>query len=110
MEIIYKSFVSAIITAIILLISKYFGPRLAGAIAGIPIVYAISYVLITMEAQNKAKSYLVGGIYGAIAMIFFIVILILFNWKFPNTHWINFAAAYILCLLLAIGMVQLTTK
>ena len=44
MEIVFKSLASAVVTAIILLISKYSGPRLAGAIGGIPIVFAISYI------------------------------------------------------------------
>ena len=52
MEIVLKSLASAVVTGIILLLAKFSGPKLAGAIGGIPIVFAISYVLITME--NKA--------------------------------------------------------
>ncbi len=61
MEIILKSLASAVVTAIILIIAKFAGPKLAGAIGGIPIVFAISYVLITMETKVAAKDFLVGG-------------------------------------------------
>jgi uncharacterized membrane protein (GlpM family) len=110
MEIILKSLASAIVTAVILLISKFSGPRFAGAIGGIPIVFAISYVLLTMENRDVSRNFLVGGIYGAIAAIFFSVVLIWFNSKFTNSHWINFAVAYVLCFLLVFGMVRFTTK
>jgi uncharacterized membrane protein (GlpM family) len=110
MEIILKSLASAVVTAIILLIAKFSGPKLAGAIGGIPIVFAISYILLTMENKDISRNFLVGGIYGAIAAIFFSVVLIWFNSKFANSHWINFAVAYVLCFLLAFGMVRFTTK
>jgi len=45
MVIILKSLAAAIITAIILLVTQFVGPRLAGALGGIPIVFAVSYVL-----------------------------------------------------------------
>lgn len=61
MDIILKSLLSAVITAIILLIAKFFGPKLAGAIGGIPIVFAVSYILITMENKILAKDFLLGG-------------------------------------------------
>lgn len=47
-----------------------------------------------------------GGVYGATAAIFFSVVLIAFNHYFPKIHWVNFAIAYALCFLLALGMVH----
>ncbi len=61
MDIILKSLASAVVTAIILVLAKFSGPKLAGAIGGIPIVFAISYVLITLENRSAAKEFLVGG-------------------------------------------------
>jgi len=58
---------SAGVTAIILTIAKFSGPKLAGAIGGIPIVFAISYILLTMGDKSISRQFLVGGIYGAIA-------------------------------------------
>ncbi len=110
MDIILKSLVSAVVTGIILIIAKFVGPKLAGAIGGIPIVFAVSYVLITAGDKTTANSFLVGGVYGAIAAVFFSLILILFNNKLPDYHWINFIIAYILCFLLAFGMVHFTSK
>ena len=110
MEIILKSLISAVITGIILVIAKFAGPKLAGAIGGVPIVFAVSYVLVTMENKMVATDFLVGGIYGAIAAIFFSLVLILFNHKLPDFHWVNFAIAYILCFLFAFGMVHFTSK
>ena len=110
MEIILKSLTSAVITAIILLIAQFSGPKLAGAIGGIPIVFAVSYVLITMKSKSSAQGFLVGGIYGAIAAIFFSLILMWFNQQFPQTHWINFTVAYILCFFFALGFVLFTSK
>lgn len=86
MEIVLKSLASAVVTGIILLLAKFSGPKLAGAIGGIPIVFAISYVLITMENKAAAKDFLVGGIYGAIAAIFFSVVLIWLIQQFPKHH------------------------
>lgn len=61
MDIILKSLASAVVTGLILLLAKYSGPRLAGAIGGIPIVFAISYVLVTMEQRDAARDFLLGG-------------------------------------------------
>lgn len=110
MDIILKSLASAVVTGIILLIAKFAGPKLAGAIGGIPIVFAVSYILVTMQDKTIANDFLVGGIYGAIAAVFFSIILILFNNKLVEYHWINFVVAYILCFLLAFGMVYFTSK
>lgn len=61
MEILFKSLISAAVTAIILLIAKFSGPKLAGAIGGIPVVFAISYVLLTMSDKSISKEFLLGG-------------------------------------------------
>ncbi|OGH88475.1 MAG: hypothetical protein A3J93_04395 [Candidatus Magasanikbacteria bacterium RIFOXYC2_FULL_42_28] len=110
MEIILKSLISAVITGLILVVSNYASPKLAGALGGIPIVFAVSYVLITMQNKSVAKDFLAGGVYGAIAAIFFSIILILFNYLFPKYHWVNFIIAYALCFLAAFGMSYFTTK
>lgn len=110
MDIILKSLGAAVVTAIILAINKYSGPKLAGAIGGIPIVFAISYILITASNKGSARDFLVGGVYGAIAAIFFSLVLIFLNSKFLNSHWLNFVVAYILCFLLAYGLSVFTSK
>lgn len=110
MDIILKSLASAIVTAVILIIAKFSGPKLAGAIGGIPIVFAISYVLLTMNDRSLSRQFLVGGIYGALAAIFFSLILIWLNAQFLKTHWLNFAIAYVICFLFALALVRLTTK
>ena len=110
MDIILKSLVSAVVTGVILLIAKFAGPKMAGAIGGIPIVFAISYILVTMKDKAIANDFLVGGVYGAIAAIFFSIILIIFNNKIPEYHWLNFAIAYVLCFLLAFVMVYFTSR
>ena len=108
MDIVLKSLASAVVTAIILLISKYSGAKLGGAIGGIPIVFAISYILLTLKDKSISRDFLVGGIYGAIAAIFFSVVLILLNAKFLESHWLNFAIAYAFCFLLALTLVYFT--
>jgi len=110
MDILLKSLASAVAIAIVLIISKYSSPRLAGAIAGVPIIFAISYVIITLETRSKTKEFLVGGIYGAFAAIFFCLILIFLNQQFVKYHWINFGVAYVLCFLFALVMVYFTNK
>jgi len=110
MDIVLKSLASAVVTAIILLISKYSGAKLGGAIGGIPIVFAISYILLTLKDKSISRDFLVGGIYGAIAAIFFSVVLILLNAKFLESHWLNFAIAYAFCFLLALTLVYFTRQ
>ncbi|MDO8505251.1 MAG: hypothetical protein Q7S48_01560 [bacterium] len=61
MDIVLKSLASAVVTAIILVIAKISGPKLAGAIGGIPIVFAISYVLLTMQDKSISREFLRGG-------------------------------------------------
>ncbi|MBI2990001.1 MAG: hypothetical protein HYY51_02300 [Candidatus Magasanikbacteria bacterium] len=107
MDIVLKSLASALATALILLIAKFSGPKLAGAIGGVPIVFAISYILLTMNDKSLSKDFLVGGIYGALAAVFFSLVLIWFNFQFTKSHWLNFAAAYILCFLFALILVQI---
>lgn len=99
LEIIYKSLIAAFITAIILLIAKFTGPRMAGAIGGIPIVFAISFVLITMQNKNPAQigEFLWGGVIGAIAGIIFCLLLLFLNQKNISWYWANFVIAYVTC-------------
>lgn len=110
MDILIKSVASGIVTAIILLIARYSTPKLAGAIGGLPIVFAVSYALLFLSNKGIAKDFLVGGIYGAIAAIFFSLVLIGLNVHFSENYWLNFAIAYVLCFLLAPSMVYLTAK
>lgn len=110
MDIIIKSISSAVATAIILTAAKYSSPKLAGAIGGVPIVFAISYILITMSSKTQSREFLIGGIYGAIAAIFFSLVLIWLNVQFVKTHWLNFIIAYILCFLVALALVHFTSK
>jgi hypothetical protein len=110
MEIVLKSLASAIITAIILVIAKFVGPKMAGAIGGIPVVFAVSYVLLTMNDKSISRDFLIGGIYGAIAAIFFSLILMWLNVQFVKSHWLNFAIAYVACFFLAFALVWFTKK
>ncbi len=110
MEIVLKSLVSALFTGIILVIAKFAGARLAGAIGNIPIVFAVSYVLVTMGNKSLAREFLIGGIYGAIACIFFSLVLIWLNTQFIKLHWLNFAIVYIATFLLAFLLVRFTSK
>src|SRR5260221_14429892 len=101
MDIIIKSLTAGIATAIILLLARFVGPKLAGAIGGLPIVFAISYILVTANNKGLAREFLIGGIYGAIAAILFSFILILLNAQFLKSYWLNFLAAYIVCFFVA---------
>ncbi|MDX9893119.1 MAG: hypothetical protein RB292_01745 [Patescibacteria group bacterium] len=109
MDILLKSVISGLVTAVILFIAKFSGPKLAGAIGGIPIVFAVSYILLTLNDKTVARNFLIGGVYGAIAAIFFSVALIILNSQF-RTHWLNFTVAYVLCFFFALLMVYLTSK
>ncbi|MDP7247545.1 MAG: hypothetical protein QF741_02885 [Candidatus Peribacteraceae bacterium] len=55
MDILFKSLLAAVVTALILIIEKYAGPRVAGAIGGIPIVFAISYILVTYQLKELTQ-------------------------------------------------------
>jgi uncharacterized membrane protein (GlpM family) len=105
MDIVIKSLAGAVIIAIVLVVMKFSGPRLAGAIGGLPLVFAISYVLVTQYNKANSKEFLIGGVYGAIAAIFFSLILIWLNVQFAKNHWINFIVAYILCFLISLSLV-----
>ena len=109
-DIFLKSLLSGGVTALILLLAKYAEPKLAGALGGIPIVFAVSYVLITYSDKALAKEFLVGGIYGALAGVFFCAVLLWFNYQFGKSHWLNFAVAYGLCFLFAYMIVRMTGK
>lgn len=110
MDIFLKSVASAVVTAIILIVAKFSGPRLGGAIGGIPIVFAVSYVLLTLHDKSISREFLIGGIYGAIAAIFFSVILIWLNAQFVRAHWFTFTGAYIATFLLALALAHFTSK
>mgnify|MGYP001601711614 CR=1 FL=1 len=60
-NILLKSLLSAVVTALILLVAKFYGPRLAGAVGGLPIVFAVSYILITAADRGTSQNFLVGG-------------------------------------------------
>jgi uncharacterized membrane protein (GlpM family) len=110
MDIILKSLASAAVTAVILLIARVSGPKLAGAIGGLPIVFVVSYVLITMNNKAASRDFLIGGVYGAIAAIFFSLVLIWLNVQFVKNFWFNLVIAYILCFFLSLSLVYFTTN
>jgi len=110
MDILIKSVASGIITAIILLIAKFSGPKVAGAIGGIPIIFAVSYAVMIWTDKAQGNKFLVGGIYGALAGVFFSLILIWLNIRFVENYYLNFAIAYILCFCFALGLVYITSK
>ncbi len=110
MDIIFKSLASAVVTAIILMISKFFGSKIAGAIGGLPVVFVVSYIFITMNNKSLSRDFLLGGIYGAIAAIFFSAVLIWINIQFVKSYWVNLIVAYILCFLLSLLLVYLTSN
>ncbi|MDO8499861.1 MAG: hypothetical protein Q7S66_04345 [bacterium] len=66
--------------------------------------------MLTFNDKSISRQFLIGGIYGALAAIFFSLILIWLNASFLKTHWINFGTAYALCFLLALGLVYVTSK
>ena len=108
MDILIKSLISGLVTAIILTAAKFAGPRLGGAIGGLPIVFAVSYVLLTLNDKNISREFLIGGIFGAIAAIFFSLVLLWLNAQFVKNHWLNFIVAYVFCFLLSLALVYLT--
>lgn len=108
MDIFIKSLVGAVIIAIVLVVIKFSGPRLAGAIGGLPLVFAVSYILITQHNKTASRDFLVGGIYGALAAVFFSLMLMWLNVQFAKSHWLNFAIAYVLCFLLSLSLVYFT--
>ncbi len=112
MEIVYKSLIAAVITAVILVIEKYSGPRIAGAIGGIPIVFAISYVLITYQFKHvpQMNEFLWGGVIGAVGGVLFSLILIFLNTKLSQYYWINFIGAYVFIFLFALIASQVSSK
>ena len=112
MDIVYKSLIAAIITAVILVIEKHSGPRIAGAIGGIPIVFAISYVLVTYQLKDvpQMNEFLWGGVIGAVGGVLFSFILIFLNTKFSQYYWFNFMGAYALIFLFALVASQISSK
>jgi hypothetical protein len=110
MDIFLKSMAAAAVTAIILFVQKFFGPKLAGAIGGLPIVFAVSYVLISLNNKTSSRDFLVGGIYGAIAAVLFSLILIWLNVQFVKSFWLNFIVAYIVCFFFSLLLVYITSS
>lgn len=108
MDIALKSLAGGVIIAAVLIVSKFVGPRLAGAIGGLPLVFAVSYILVTQRTHASSKDFLVGGVYGAIGAIFFSLILIWLNIQFAKNYWMNFIVAYVLCFFVSLGLVYLT--
>ena len=112
MDIFIKSLAAAIITALILMLEKTAGPKVAGAIGGIPIVFAISFIFITMGNKDitHISHFLIGGIVGGLAGVSFCLLLWFLNAKFIEYYWLNFVVAYVLCFLFALGVVQLVSR
>lgn len=103
-----KSLAGGVIIAAVLLVAKLSGPRLAGAIGGLPLVFAVSYVIVTHANKSASRDFLIGGIYGAVAAIFFSLLLVWLNAQFVKNHWLNFIVAYVMCFFVSLGLVYLT--
>lgn len=110
MDIVFKSIAAGVATAIILTLAKFSGPKLAGAIGGLPIVFAVSYILIAWQSKAPPqRDFLVGGIFGALAAILFSLVLMWLNAQYNKNYWFNFTIAYLLCFLSAFGLAYFST-
>jgi uncharacterized membrane protein (GlpM family) len=109
-DILLKSFVAWGAAALILTVAKFAGPRMAGAIAGIPIVFAVSYILVTYSNKSTSRNFLIGGLYGTAGFVVFVVSLVLLNQRFPANYWLNFTLAYLICLAVAVLLTHFSSS
>ena len=83
-----------VLIGLVLLITKFFGPKWGGIIAMVPLSFTLSYVLATY-GNNAAfqLSFLKGGIAGWVSFGIFVLILILLM---PSSlgFWTKLALAY----------------
>ncbi len=92
------------------MVAKFSGPKLAGALGGIPIIFVVSYIFLTIQDRSASRQFLIGGIYGALAAVFFSVLLIWLNAHFVKAHWLNLVVAYVACFLLAFILASVGKK
>ncbi len=112
MEILIKSILGGAVIGLILLIGQALGSRAAGVIGGIPIASAIGYVMLTLndKTPKTVSGYMQGSLWAMIPSVLFYLFLWYISTKMPHLHWINFAAAYALCIAIAAGIVWFTSN
>lgn len=95
MEIVLKGLISGIVVALVLWVSKMFGPKIGGIIAMLPSVFTLSYIFVTMEEKNIqiTQPFIRGSIIGLIFFFIFFLALYFFNIK-SNHYWLNIVIAY----------------
>ena len=95
MDILIKSIIGGFVIALVLIVGKFFGPKLAGFVSAIPAGFVAGYVLFTVEEQNIAsiERFLTGGIIASIVFVLFIGVLLGAN-KLGFGYWESLAIAY----------------
>ena len=86
MDIFLKSLASGVAVGIILTILKFFGEKVAGIFAGIPLVFALSFALLAIEKPEKMvlHNFLWGGYFPFFRLCFFTEFYIFLPEKVPK--------------------------
>ncbi len=94
MEILLKSLVGGVAIGITLLITKFFGPKVGGIMAMVPMMFTLAFIMATYG--NKAEyvqNFIGGAVAGSILFLPFLAILYFLN-KNPDNYWLNLAVSY----------------
>jgi uncharacterized membrane protein (GlpM family) len=112
MDIVLKSIASGITVGIILTVLKFFGPKIAGIFAGIPLVFAISFALVAISNPEKSslQNFIWGGVIAIIPTLFFYAILSFLTNKAPEKWAINLGITYFLVILFIVAITFFLAK
>jgi len=96
MEILFKSLVSGVVVAVVLAATKLLGPRFGGVLAGIPLVFTLSFVFATHHAESRmnVEKFLFGGMWSAALLGVFVVALWFFYSHTNTGYWRSVLCAY----------------
>ncbi len=95
MEILLKSVVGGLAIGLVLLTTKYLGPKVGGIMAMVPLMFTLAFLFATYGKDSVyIQSFILSGIAGTVLFIMFLVTLYFFNTNFDK-YWINLVVSYV---------------
>ncbi|MBN1970051.1 MAG: DUF3147 family protein [Candidatus Delongbacteria bacterium] len=94
MDIFLKSIAGGVMVAAILIVSKLFGPKVAGIISTMPVNITIGFIILTTSG-SKASEVLNGFLLGMIPLTIFILVC-MFMSKYTSSMLITISTGYLI--------------
>jgi len=94
MEILLKSIVGGVAIGLVLVLTKYLGPKIGGIFAMVPLMFTLAFLFSTYGKNSVyIQDFILSGIAGTVLFVAFLAALYFLN-KNGDNYWVNLAISY----------------